>query len=288
MMRTSDRRKAAAWSVFLALLAGLAARSSAEDQALLMAAQLRDAGECDAAITELKRFLFFNPGHPETWRVQSKMAACYQALGQWDKAVAWYSVSSAEAPDEPSRAEAELDAAATEMAAGSYSAAEFRLLSLRSFMAARTLAGRDALYLGLVYVLSDRPEEADRELRGYIALLPVARQAAIGEILAKSRQAQRRSPGTARLLSTLLPGLGQVYAGNLPDGVHSLFVTSASAALVVAALLIKDYAEAALAFTYLFQRYYAEGRSNAEQQAASHNAEINRSIAVELLAATAD
>jgi hypothetical protein len=34
-------------------------------------------------------------------------------------------------------------------------------------------------------------------------------------------------------LSTLLPGLGQAYAGNVLDGLDSLVVNGASAALVV-------------------------------------------------------
>jgi hypothetical protein len=50
----------------------------------------------------------------------------------------------------------------------------------------------------------------------------------------------------------------------------------------------ESYPEAALAFSYLLQRYYAGSRSNAEQQAIERNAKIDHAIAVELLNATAE
>ena len=48
-----------------------------------------------------------------------------------------------------------------------------------------------------------------------------------------TRQAEslpRRSPSAAGLLSTFLPGLGQIYSGHYSDGVYSLLVVGATAA----------------------------------------------------------
>ncbi|MCX7030301.1 MAG: tetratricopeptide repeat protein [Spirochaetes bacterium] len=285
MMRISGSRAAIVSAVLLALLTGIASVATAEDAARALAARLFDATEYDAALTEYKRFLFFNAGHPETWRIYERIAACYRALGEWPKAAAWYTESARNAPDASGRVDMEIEAAVTEIAAGSFSAAEFRLLSLRSFAPSEALAGRDALFLGVLYVLSDRPEEADRELRTYVALLDEPRRAAIEAVLERSRHAPRRSPRTARLLSTLLPGLGQVYAGDALDGLNSLLVNGASVALIVGAILAERYAEAGLVFSYLFQRYYAGGRSNADKLAIERNEQINRAFATEILEA---
>jgi len=271
--------------LFLALLAGNASAAEAEDAARALAARFLDAGEYDAALTEYKRFLFFNPGHPETWRIYERIAACYRALAQWPKAAAWYAESARNAPAEGERADMEIEAAVTELAAGSFSAAEFRLLSLRSFTPPEALAGRDALFLGILYVLTDRPDEADRELGAYAALLDESRRAAVEEILERSRHAPRRSPRTARLLSMVVPGLGQLYAGDALDGLNSLFVNGASAALIVWAILAERYAEASLAFSYLFLRTYTGGRSNAGELVIARNEKINRAIAAEIIEA---
>jgi len=287
-MRICARPRAIVPAAALALLAAIALPAAAEDAARALAAWLVEAGEYDAAITEYRRFLFFNEGHPDAWRVSAEIASCYRRLERWQNAVAWYSLAGRRAPDEPGRVEAEIQAAVTEIAAGSFSAAEFRLLSLRTFSPPDDLAGRAARYLGLAYGLSDRIEEADRELRAFAARLPGPRREAVEEILGRCRSAPRRSPQTARVLSMLVPGLGQMYAGDFLDGLNALLVNGASAGLVAWAVMERSYAEAGLAFSYLFSRYYAGGMSNAERQAVERNERIDRAFAAEILDELAD
>lgn len=283
MKTSSDRCRSIIGITALVLAIGAVSQANAEDAARSLAEQLIAVGEHDAAITEFKRFLFFHTGDPESWLVALRIADCYRTLGRFPQAIAWYERSSREAPDEHARSQPELDAASVEIAAGSYSAAEFRLLRLRAFGSADALAGRDALFLGLAYLLEGRTSDADRELSYSATFLPPGLRETVTEVLDRSRAAQRLSPSTAKLLSTLLPGAGQVYTGHYLDGLDSLAVTAGSATLVAWCIATQNYAEAVLGFFYLLQRYYAGSRQNAERQALERNSQINRRIASELL-----
>jgi tetratricopeptide (TPR) repeat protein len=274
-------------AVLVVLVAAAASPCHAEDVVLVLAERLVSAGAYDAAITEYKRFLFFNEGGAESWVVARRIAYCFRNLGRFQEAITWYDRSARQAPDPGSRVQSELDAAAVEIAAHSWSAAEFRILRLRAAARADIPAGSDALLLGFSYLGEGRAGDADRELSSYAASLPDVPREAVEEVLEKWRATPRLRPSTAKLLSTLLPGAGQVYAGHPLDGLNSLVVNAGSAALVAWGLATGGYAEAALAFLYLLQRYYAGSRQNAEMQAIERNELIDRALARELLSALA-
>jgi hypothetical protein len=287
-MKAICAEKLMSMGALLLLLAVAPTLSGAEDLALIQAERFFDAGQFDAAITEFKRFIFFNEGLPETIRAEVRIAACYRNLGQWRDAIAWYERSSTESNGEQERIDAELAAAVVEIAAGSLSAAEFRLLSLRRFASREVLEARDALYLGIAYLLSDRTEEAFLELAAYGQSLSETQREALSREIARSRSVSRRVPHTARLLSTFIPGAGQMYDGNILDGLNALVVNVAAATLVIWAVVSGSYAEAVLAFTYLVRRYYEGNLANAEQQAIAYNARLNRQHAQAILAALQD
>jgi len=79
-----------------------------------------------------------------------------------------------------------------------------------------------------------------------------------------------KNPRTARLLS-IIPGLGEAYAGRPLFGLWAFLVNASDTYLIVNALINKNYVDALLVYTFLWQRFYAGSMSNADRFARDWN-----------------
>jgi len=61
-----------------------------------------------------------------------------------------------------------------------------------------------------------------------------------------------------------LPGLGQVYSGNVTSGLNSLVLTSSFIAIGAGITLVYNPLDALVAILPWYQRYYTGGYNNAE------------------------
>ncbi|HHH53171.1 MAG TPA: hypothetical protein ENK91_05900 [Bacteroidetes bacterium] len=75
------------------------------------------------------------------------------------------------------------------------------------------------------------------------------------------------SPDKARILSYILPGLGQWYVGNFKDGMNSFIINSGLFALGVYSAINYGVVYSIISVIPWLQRYYVGGFSNAENQA---------------------
>ena len=73
------------------------------------------------------------------------------------------------------------------------------------------------------------------------------------------------SPKRARIMSMILPGLGQVYSGDLKSGLNSVMLTTGLIALGISIGNIYSPIDAILAVMPWFQRYYTGGYGKAEE-----------------------
>ena len=94
--------------------------------------------------------------------------------------------------------------------------------------------------------------------------------ATVAVITKKDRSLRLKNPRTARLLS-LLPGLGETYAGRPLFGLWAFLVNTGDTYLIVNAILQKHYLDAILVYTFLWQRFYAGSMANADRFAREYN-----------------
>lgn len=73
------------------------------------------------------------------------------------------------------------------------------------------------------------------------------------------------SPKKARIMSMILPGLGQTYSGDLKSGLNSLLLTSGLIALGIDISLRYTPVDALFSVLPWFQRYYTGGYGKAEE-----------------------
>jgi tetratricopeptide (TPR) repeat protein len=192
------------------------------------AQSLFEAGEYYRAIGEFQRFLFFQPEHPLASEAQLKIGLGFFCGERWVPAFEIFRQVAQAAPDPSIRPVATLWMAETRAQSGDYPQA------LR-------------LYQG---VMTEYPGTPVAERAAYLIGWSLLRQrqwaqarAVFAEVDAKSfyhPSAQRlaaalnpppilpqRSPMLARVLSTVLPGAGQIYTGHALDGLIGLGVHGA-------------------------------------------------------------
>jgi len=90
-------------------------------------------------------------------------------------------------------------------------------------------------------------------------------------LLAEARSSQRKSPNAALLLSTIVPGTGQLYAGDPWDALNAFALNAGLGTIIFTAMKNEYYLEAALLFLYPFRRYYLGNRDNARIAAEKSN-----------------
>jgi hypothetical protein len=79
-----------------------------------------------------------------------------------------------------------------------------------------------------------------------------------------------KNPVTARWLS-IIPGLGEAYAGRPLFGLWAFLVSAGDTYLIINALIKKNYVDAILVYTFLWQRFYAGSMVNADRFASDWN-----------------
>lgn len=84
-------------------------------------------------------------------------------------------------------------------------------------------------------------------------------------------QQPTKSEKTALLLSLILPGSGQIYAGNIRQGAMDFLVNFGSGYLFYNAIRQQKYVDASLIFFFLINRFYLGSLNNAQKSALEHN-----------------
>jgi tetratricopeptide (TPR) repeat protein len=255
----------------LCLLAGgpsgadAAAAAPKADPALTLAESFLASGAPAQAATEYKRFLFFHPQDRRAAEARSRLGTCLLAEGRYQEGMAALRQAAAMQPG----LELRLEVVRALLRAGRLAEAEQELLSLQAFSGEIDIW----LYLGLLRIEQGRWAEAGEALR---RALPEADLQTLRELLAEAGKQRRKSPRTARLLSALLPGAGQAYAGDPADGLNALAVNGGIAVLGAAAAVNRYYPEAVLLVLFPLRRYYTGNIGNAGRLAEKRNAAAER------------
>jgi len=85
----------------------------------------------------------------------------------------------------------------------------------------------------------------------------------INTLFEKNRKNDKLKPKTAKVLSILLPGLGQFYAGDVKNGLNSLLLSGGLFFLGVRSAINNSILDAALSIMPWYQRYYTGGYNKA-------------------------
>ena len=204
------------------------------DNLLGFAQSLFREGDYLNAVHEYQRYLFLYPGTAQADFVQLHIAAAYQNMGRLDTAIETYQSLIQNYPQSPFIERARSNIAQCQLLNGDQATS---ITSLRQFLSdypESELAPRAQFIIATIYMDEKDWTAAAREwqqVQTKYSQTPFAEMSdQLIRIAGQAESLPRRSPSTAGLLSTFLPGLGQIYSGHYSDGVYSLLAVGATAA----------------------------------------------------------
>lgn len=256
------------------------------DAALNLAEHLFISGNYDEAITEYKRFLFFNTEKEESLYANYKIGMAYRDLKLWQKSKEALQKSIEGEADEEKRDERRIDFAVVVMAEGSYPEAEFLFLKVEMFSRFPHLRKKAAFFRGLANIYNAKWMEAREAFEFYGSDRDEASRKKIqriSQITLLAQKANFRSPKLAKTLSTILPGSGQLYAGDWKGGANALFINLTLGYILANNLVDQDYKNFLFNSLFLFERFYSGNRHNAEEAAKKYNRRLNLIFQKEIL-----
>lgn len=84
----------------------------------------------------------------------------------------------------------------------------------------------------------------------------------------------RKNPFIAILLSSIIPGTGEIYCGHYWTGIASFMINAASVIGIVLSIKNENYVDAALILSIFFNRFYLGSRHNAYDFATEFNEKL--------------
>lgn len=275
--------------VAITLLFFAAVTVSASDPALDLGDHLFALGDYDAAITEYKRFLFFNADDPRMDEVQFKIGLAYRAQKWWMEAAEAMIAAMQRTTETELQVERRVELAVTLIASGAYDLALVELIKVDMRSQSAQLRQRARFLRGVAYLYQFKWEQAQSVFQAYFDEIPNAAGTAaeIDSLFLDVLNRSQKSEKAARLLSTFLPGLGQTYAGDWKNGVNALLLNGALGYITLDATIERDYDDALLSFFFLFYRYYSGNRYRAAEAAQTFNDRENRRHVEKILQALA-
>jgi tetratricopeptide (TPR) repeat protein len=241
------------------------------------------AGVFEKSITEYERYLFFAPDSPAV-QVYLSIASLCRKLNRFEGARKALRSALARAATDSMRYEIRMRSAFLDAAEGRYASAITELIRISSFATSQSQRFRARFFLFVAYVRTGTWDEAsaiveDSSFSADGRLLRCRRMLKSGEI------PTHKSPAIARWMSTVVPGLGQMYAHDISGGINAFAVSFVAVFLTANSIINGYYSEAVLTDAMLFWRYYSGNRWNAAAAAERYNARKNEVLRDRLLGA---
>ncbi|MDI6703451.1 MAG: hypothetical protein QME40_02095 [bacterium] len=253
---------------------------SAADQALDLAERFFSQENYEEVITECKRFIFFHPEDKEGISYAFyKIGLAYAFSSNWDKAKNALRESIELTEDSRIKDERSVDLGIVLIANKNYSLGELELLKVSCFSEDESIRKKAIYFQGIGFLYMFKWKEAKET---FMSCYPGDEAEELKDQLEKAQHLAYKSPKKAKILSLFLPGSGQIYAGNLKDGICALLLNGLIGAFMVRAIGEKDWWDATSLF-FLFQRYYRGNLYHAQEQAELYNQELDRKQAWKIL-----
>jgi predicted negative regulator of RcsB-dependent stress response len=240
---------------FLSLVIGLPSAS------IQFADSLYKQGDFYNSATEYERYLFYNPNDTLSLIIKQKLARSYlksNEIERGEKILNGLNIP-----------KSEIDLARLYISQNELFKAKIELNDLLLFNnnISDSIKKEINYLLGTIALLEKEPKQA----------IDYFTQAQDNFLVAEAKQLTdlpKKNILMSQIMSSIIPGTGEMYSGKYGWGFLSLLVNTASIYGIIYAYKHKYYVDAALIFSMLFTRFYNGSRNNAKVYAQSYNERI--------------
>lgn len=241
---------------------------------------LRVEGKIELSLKEHLRVFYLdkNNEHPS---ITKSIGQLFTQMGNQERALKYYNLYQFSLPfNDPSRASISFEKAKIHLSASQYQEAILELLQINK----RSLSSQNRYnyYLGLSYLFTDKYDIgiAKFKLLDYLDQNDLLAFDVINERLLKNHNI---NPKRARLLSVIIPGLGQTVNGQFRDGINSFVLVGGLTYFMLDLAQVISLPNSILSFGPWIFRYYAGGIANAKNAALLKKTNRKNDLILELL-----
>ncbi|MEM6344257.1 MAG: hypothetical protein AAF927_10270 [Bacteroidota bacterium] len=265
--------------VFSALLLGVLPAQSLEET-YAMAQSFREQGRYEAAIPAYERVIFFDTQQRYQGECYRQLANCAEALGRYKQADRYLNFAYYLQTEPPIQREIQFQQIRVRLLRqefvsaqeelwllGTLSSAELGTYHLYAFVAAFGMGVYDSAQHHINYFVGDND----------------SLKAVVADLFVQNKKVSKISARKAKILSIILPGLGQFYAGEVKAGLNSLGLTAGILIIGFQVALRSSALDAIFAIVPWFTRYYQGGYLRAADMATRKQERRRAEIYQELL-----
>lgn len=218
----------------------------------------------EAALQMYERVVFFDSDRQFAEETYLKMAESHKILSNWKQAQRYYNLAYYTAKTPQTQTDIQFKQISLHLLSGNYLAAREELFALEDQLLQSEIR-RYTFYSAITHFVSEEYDSAFAQLQRYIGPENIAAQSVLQDFIKQNKKISRLNPKTARILSLILPGLGQFYAGDLKNGLNSLLLTGGLIVLAVHLSITISPLDGILTAGPWYLRYYQGGVKDAEQ-----------------------
>ena len=215
------------------------------------------------AIKEYQRALLFCENNRKQY-VYRKIAESYFYINQFDKAIDYYDYSFGMTNNDSIKNELLFCKAFCFIQDKNYDFAMVELFSISDSLS-KEMQAKYNFFMAVCYYGKSDYKSAEEYFVQSIPSSDTKGISAIHDIFKDKKNYQRPSPRAAKIMSFIVPGAGQIYAGDFKNSINSLLLTGGLAALFIHVSLSYTFIDALIGVGPWIQRYYQGGLTKAEK-----------------------
>ena len=218
-------------------------------------------GNLSSALKEYQRVLFFDAGN-KFEQVYSDIADLYFRQENYQQALVYYDFARKAVPDDSLRLEYSFKRIECNFRQDNYLMALSELYGLPGKLSPYFEVKKDLYYAICHFGLNETEESVE-----YFSRIVDSTGADRIDSLMKAYQKVRTKydPDRLEIMSIFLPGLGQLVAGDVKNGLNSLFLLGGIAAYSFHTMRIYGILDGTLVLVTWFYRYYTGGHKKAHE-----------------------
>ncbi len=208
--------------------------------------------EYDNALGAYQRVLFFDKKMGD--KIYYNLAECHFKLNHYEQATKYYDLAYYVASNDSLKFDALFHKTNCLLLQHNYRNALIELMSLDDSLP-EYWQNKKYFYFGITYF---GLEDFDKS-QNYFVKANATQTNEIEQLFIQNKKVSKINPKTARVLSIILPGLGQLYCGDIRNGLNSFLLTSGFLGLAIYTMYSYTVVEAFLSVLPWYQRYYLGG-----------------------------
>jgi len=270
------------WLLTFSIFAILKLHGQSASECWHTALQNEKDGQYNVALQKFARINYFKPDTLQTL-VYLHIGNCETGLGEYYKAINSYDDALLADIHNEHQTEIQIQKLKAEILVHNMRLA---LLTIKEIDTLKSVNVRDEVlfYEGAIHFYKEEYPDAEKDWLRLVSQ-DSSKQQRIKVLFRQNKKINRLKPGIAIALSIVLPGAGQIYAGDIKEGINSLLLTGGLFVLGYNTGMVYNVFNAIVAVGPWFLRYYQGGILRAGDIVKAKRAQRHKAIYSKILEA---